>query len=152
MYFLKFMKVLQNIRFVGGYADPCLMVRQNNNGVVYIAIWVDDSLLIGHNAAIEQTIIGLQANGSGLKIEGELDDFLSCKISFLRDKTKGWICQPHLIKKIEKKFGPLVKSLQQYKTPGTPGGSILRNPNTKIEAQEWCGNATLFGEAFKARH
>jgi hypothetical protein len=42
----------------------------------------------------------------------------------------------HLIKKIEKKFGPLVKSLQQYKTPGTPGGSILRNPNTKIEVPQ----------------
>jgi hypothetical protein len=48
MYFLKFMKVLQNIGFVGGCADPCLMVRRNNNGVVYIAIWVDYSLLIGH--------------------------------------------------------------------------------------------------------
>jgi hypothetical protein len=38
MYFLKSMKVLRNIGFVGGYADPCLMVRRNNNGVVYIAI------------------------------------------------------------------------------------------------------------------
>jgi hypothetical protein len=70
------------------------MVRQNNNGVVYIAIWVDDSLLIGHNAVIEQTIVDLQANQFGLKIEGKLDDYLSCKILFSRDQTKGWIHQP----------------------------------------------------------
>jgi hypothetical protein len=93
-------------------------------------------LLIGHNTAIEQTIIDLQANSFGLKIEGKLDDYLSCEILFLRNKTKGWIHQPNLIKKIEKKFGPLVKSFQQYKTPGTPGGSILRNPNTNIEATQ----------------
>jgi Reverse transcriptase (RNA-dependent DNA polymerase) len=136
MYFLKFMKVLRKIGFVGGYADPCLMVRRNDNGVVYIAIWVDDSLLIGHNAAIEQTIKDLQENGFNLKIEGELDDYLSCEISFSRDKSKGWIHQPHLIKKIEKKFGPLVKSLQRYKTPGTPGGSILRNTNAKIDEEK----------------
>ena len=136
MYFIKFMKVLRNIGFVGGYADPCLMVRKNGNGVVYIAIWVDDSLLIGHNAAIEQTIKDLQANGFGLKIEGELDDYLSCEISFSHDKSRAWIHQPHLIKKIEKKFGPLVEKLQRYKTPGTPGGSILRNPNMKIEAPQ----------------
>jgi hypothetical protein len=89
-----------------------------------------------HNAAIEQAIIDLQANGFGLKIEGEFDDYLSCEISFLRNKTKGWIHQLHQTKKIEKKFGPLVKRLQQFKTPGTPDGSILRNPNTKIEATQ----------------
>jgi hypothetical protein len=78
----------------------------------------------------------LKAHGFGLKIEGELDDYLSCEITFSNDNKMGWIHQPHLIKKIEKKFGPLVKSLQTYKTPGTPGGSILRNPDTKIDAHK----------------
>jgi hypothetical protein len=95
MYYLFFTKLLRKIGFVGGYADPCLMMRKDENGIVYIAIWVDDSLLIGHDAAIEQTIKDLQANGFGLKIEGELDDYLSCEISFSQDKSKGWIHQPH---------------------------------------------------------
>ena len=136
MYFLKFMKVLRIIGFVGGNADPCMMVRRNGNGVVFIAIWVDDSLLIGHEAAIEQTINDLKAHGFGLKIEGELDDYLSCEITFSNDNKRGWIHQPHLIKKIEKKFGPMVKGLQNYKTPGTPGGSILRNPMGKVDADK----------------
>ena len=136
MYFLKFMKVLRIIGFVGGNADPCMMVRRNNNGICFIAIWVDDSLLIGHEATILQTIEDLKAHGFGLKIEGELDDYLSCEITFAKDNKMGWIHQPHLIKKIEKKFGPMVKGLQVYKTPGTPGGSILRNPVTKVDAQQ----------------
>jgi hypothetical protein len=103
---------------------------------VVIAIWVDDSLLIGHDAAIEETINDLKARGFGLKIEGELDDYLSCEITFSRDNKKGWIHQPHLIKKIEKKFGQMVKGLQSYKTPGTPGGSILRNPMAKVDVDK----------------
>jgi hypothetical protein len=43
-------------------------VQQNNNGAVYIAIRVDDFLLIGHNAAIEQTSKDLQANGFGMRL------------------------------------------------------------------------------------
>jgi hypothetical protein len=34
--------------------------------------------------------------------------------------------QPHLIKKLEKKFGDLVKHLMEYKTPGTPQTGIVR--------------------------
>ena len=78
------------------------MKRKSHYGIVYIAIWVDDSLLIGHDAAIQQTIDDLKANGFGLKIEGELDNYLSCEISFSQDKSKGWIHQQHLIKRLRK--------------------------------------------------
>jgi hypothetical protein len=128
--------VLQIIGFVGGNADPCMMARRNNKGVCFIAIWVDNLLLIGHDDAMEQTIHDLKAHDFGLKIEGELDDYLSCEITFLKDNKMGWIHQPHLITKIEKKFGLLVKGLQSYKTPGTPGGSISRNPLSKINAHK----------------
>ena len=42
------------IGFVGGYPDPCLMKQEDEKGIVFIAIWVDDSLLIGANEAIDQ--------------------------------------------------------------------------------------------------
>jgi hypothetical protein len=109
MYFLNFMKVLRIIGFVGGNADPCMMVRRNNKGACFIAIWVDNSLLFGHEDAIEQTIHNLKAHDFGLKIEGELDNYLCCKITFSKDNKMGWIRQLHLNKKIEKKFGPFVK-------------------------------------------
>jgi hypothetical protein len=40
-------------------------------------------------------------------------------------RTKAWLCQPHLIKKLENKFGDLVKHLMEYKTPGTPQTGVV---------------------------
>jgi hypothetical protein len=99
---------------------------------VSVQFGFDDSLLIGNDAAIEQTIEDLKAHCFGLKVKGELDNYLNCQIAISNNNKTGWIHQPHLIKKIEKKFGPLVKSLQSCKTPRTPGRSMLMNPDTKI--------------------
>ena len=48
-----FRKKLEKIVFVGGYPDPCLMKREDEKGIIFIAIWVDDSLLIGAKEAID---------------------------------------------------------------------------------------------------
>ena len=101
-YFLKFTKKLRKLGFVGGYPDPCLFTRKNENGICYIAIWVDDSLLVGHPEAIQQTIDNLKSEGFELKLDGSLDDYLSCEISFDHKKKVGWIHQPHLITKLKK--------------------------------------------------
>ena len=132
-YYLKFTKKLKKFGFTGGYPDPCLMSRINDNGICFIAIWVDDSLLVGHPNAIQQTIDDLQREGFDLKLDGSLDDYLSCEITFDRKKNVGWIHQPHLLTKLEKKFGDYVKDLQVYKTPGTPGLGCLRNPKTTVD-------------------
>ena len=131
-YYKFFIKILKKIGFVGGDADPCLMMRKNKDGVVYIAIWVDDSLLIGNEKAINATIDDMKKEGLSLKIEGNLDDYLSCEISIDEKKKSGWIHQPHLIKKLEKKFGSMVEGLMEYKTPGTPHQTITRDVAVKI--------------------
>jgi len=33
---------------------------------------------------------------------------------------------PHLVKKLEKKFGEMVANMQSYRTPGTPGQHIAK--------------------------
>jgi len=50
-----------------------------------------------------------------------MTDYLSCNIAFLQDGKSMWIGQPHLIWKLEEKFGAMVKNLQIYATPRTPG-------------------------------
>jgi hypothetical protein len=67
-------------------------------------------------------------NGFDVKVEDNLTDYLSCNILLLfnKNKTKAWLGQPHLIKNLEKKYGKAVKSVQAYKTPGTPGQGIVR--------------------------
>ena len=51
-------------------------------------------------------------------MEETLKDYLSCEIE---DATEGlWLGQPHMMKKIEDKFGDQVSKLPKCKTPGTP--------------------------------
>lgn len=102
------------------------MTRRCEKGIVYIALYVDDCYCVGHEEAIQDTITKIIANGFDVKVEDDLTDYLSCNILFNKNKTKAWLGQPHLIKNLEKKYGEAVKSLQAYKTPGTPGQGIVR--------------------------
>src|SRR6056300_736434 len=125
--FYKKLKVkLLKLGFEEGIVDPCLMVRKNKLGIVMIAIYVDDCLMIGKQEAIDDAIAGLEKSRFKLKIENELTDYLSCNIIFNKSKTKAWVGQPHLLKNLREKFGERVKKLQMYRTPGTPGYGVLR--------------------------
>ena len=55
-------------------------------------------------AAIDDATEILKSNGLILKFVEGLQDYLSCKIKFSRDKRRAWLGQPHLIKNMEKKF------------------------------------------------
>src|SRR5210317_1055697 len=80
---------------------------------------------------------GLQKKGFKLKIEDTLVDYLSCNIKIDLENGIGWIHQPNLIKKLELTFGDLVKNLPfNYKTPGTPGKSIIRGIGKRVEKEE----------------
>jgi hypothetical protein len=126
-YFKKFTSVLTKLGFEGGQVDPCLMMKKSDKGIVYIAIYVDDCLMVGDKAAIDDAIAGLKKSGFNLKEDGSLQDYLSCEVTLSKDKKQGWIHQPHLIKNLEKKFGPLVNKLQEYGTPGTPRSIIVKD-------------------------
>ena len=128
--------MLRKLGFEGGYPDPCLLTRRNSSGVVFIAIWVDDSLLVGNERAIEETIRDLKREGFTLKVEGSLQDYLSCEITIDRENKMGWIHQPHLVDKLEKRFGNEIKHLQRYRTPGTPGQAILCDTDAKFDAEK----------------
>ena len=56
-----------------------------------------------------------------------MNDYFSCELKFNEDKSKVWVGQPYLIKKMEKKFGKLIgKNMGTLKTPGTPGMSNMK--------------------------
>ena len=87
----------------------------------------------GHPKLIKKTIDDLLKEFFDLKLDGSLDDYLSCEITLNQEDILGWIHQPHLLTKLEKKFGDSVKNLQVYNTPGTPRLGTLRNPKTVID-------------------
>ena len=126
-YHKKAVEVLRKIGFVGGDVDPCLYMRRNKFGIVFIAIYVDDNLMVGHPAAIEDAIEGMKQNGFILKVEDNLNDYLSCEIKFSNDQKQAWLGQPHLVSNLNKTFGEMVKGKRTYKTPGTPQLNMVRN-------------------------
>ena len=124
-WWIKYVEKLKKIGFEGGYPDPCLYSRRDENGVVFLAVWVDDSLLVGDSKAIDKAIQDLKDEGFVLKEDGSLDDYLSCEITMNEDKAIGWIYQLHLLTKMEKCFEELIKGLQSYKTSSVPGGAVI---------------------------
>jgi len=105
----KLIDVLKKIGFMGGIADPCLMMHQNNLGVNLMSIYVDDNFCVGKQEALKKLVRDLEAEGlSAVKVSWDLKDYLSCTIAISNDKKRAWIGQPHLIKKLEERFGYLV--------------------------------------------
>ena len=118
--------VLLKLGFKQCPADHCLFMRQDHRGICIILCHVDDNWTCGHKAAIESVIEELPKHGFTITVDREMKDYLSCEVVFSKDRKKAWVGQPHLMKKIEKTFGEEVKSLQKYKTAGTPGSGLVR--------------------------
>ncbi len=108
---------MKSIGFEGGDGDPYLYMKRDINGLIYVALYVDDNLLIGDEKAIDHTIKALKKAGLVLKVYDSLEDYLSCEIKFSKNGHSAWLGQPHLIKKLENKFGDQVMKLQRYRTP-----------------------------------
>ena len=133
-WYKKFVTILKKIGFEGGTADPCLFVKRTSKGIIMISVYVDDNFCVGHKAALEEFVADLKKNGLSVKVTSQMTDSLSCNLAFSEDGSTAWIGQPHLIRKLEERFGDLVKNLQSYVTPGTPGIHIVR-PSTKTDAE-----------------
>ena len=117
--------------FIGGTVDPCLYVKKSAKGIVFVALYIDDNLMIGDMATTDYVIEPLKRKGLLLKIVEGLEDYLSCKIKFSDDKKREWLGQSHIIKNVEEKFGKLVQDVWSHKTPGMPKFLIVR-PTVKV--------------------
>ena len=123
----KFTDVLVNkMGFRQCRADRCLYYRRNKDGLVIVLTYVDDNLCVGHPKALKAMLEEIPKHGLQITVEHELKDYLSCEIRLNEDRTKAWIGQPHMIKKIEKTFGEEVNKRQRYKTAGTPGLGLVK--------------------------
>ena len=83
-------------------------------GVLYAALYVDNNLMIQDIAIIDGAIKALKSKGLVLKIMEGLQDYLSCKIKFSKDKKRAWLEQQHVIKNMEKKFGKLAQDVWSH--------------------------------------
>ena len=84
-YYKKAVKILKNSGFVGSNVNPCLYIKKSVKGIVYVALYVDDNLMLGN---MNNASAALKSKGLVLKIVEGLQDYLSCKIKISVDKKR----------------------------------------------------------------
>ena len=100
-------------------ADPCMLFKENELGICIIIMYVDDMLIIGKKEQIENFASKIQKVFS-VKIQHNLADYLGCEFHMNKERTRGWLGQPSIIKSLEQKFGERAMKERLSLTPGTP--------------------------------
>ena len=93
-YYKKTVDILKNSVFVGGSISPCFL-KKSMKDIVYIALYVDNNLMIEDIVTNDNAIEALKSKGLVLNIVEGLQDYLSCKIKFSEDKKRAWLGKPH---------------------------------------------------------
>ena len=118
-------------------ADPCMLFKENELGVCIIMMYVDDMLVIGKKEQIQDFAYKIRKEFS-VKIQHNLTNYLGCEFQMNKERTRGWLGQPSIIKSLEQKFGDRAMKERLSLTPGTPRFTArrLENPEDKVNPEE----------------
>ena len=121
--------------FIVSPADPYMLFKEDNLGICIIIMYVDDMLIIGEKAQIQQFATMIQEEFS-VKIQHNLADYLGCEFHMNKEKTRGWFRS--IIKSLEQKFGERAMKERLSMTPGTPRFTArrLENEEEKVNAKD----------------
>jgi len=70
----RFIMILKNIKFKGGFADPCLMIKHSNDRTVFASIYIDDNFCVGNTKALKTFVEDLKKQGLTVKVSEKLTD------------------------------------------------------------------------------
>ena len=118
-------------------ADPCVLFKEDKLGICIIIMYVDDMLIIGKKEQIDDFASKIQKVFS-VKIQHNLADYLGCEFYMNKERTRGWLGQPSIIKSLEQKFGERAMKERLSLTPGTPRFTAIRieDPEDKVNPQD----------------
>ena len=91
-----FVKTSKNLNFKRSKIDPCLLMRQDENGVLILCIYVDDVLCIGSSASIKKVINDILKFFT-IKHTKDVKEYVGCSIFRDIKNKKNYFCQPGLI-------------------------------------------------------
>ena len=109
-------------------ADPSMLFEENELGVCIIIMYVHDMLIIGKKEQIQDFASKIQKEFS-VKIQHNLADYLGCEFHMNKERSRGWLGQPSIIKSLEQKFGDRAMKERLSLTPGTPRCTARRLEN-----------------------
>ena len=81
-YCKKAIKILKNSGFIGGNVNPWLYIKKSAKDTVFVALYLDDNLIVDNIKPIDNAIANLKNNELLLKIMEGLQDYLSQEIKF----------------------------------------------------------------------
>jgi hypothetical protein len=97
------------------------------NHMIMIGIYVDNFLIIGKEKSIDYLIDELKKHEFNLKIERNVNEYLSCYIEASKDEGNLIMIQPHLLTCLIQNFGEKIKGKRKFLTPGKPRFKIQRS-------------------------
>ena len=122
-------------------ADPCMLFKEIELGVCIIIMYVDDMLIIVKKEQIQDFASKIQM-GFSVKIPHNLADYLGCEFHVNKERTRGLLGQPSIIKSLEQKFGDRAMKERLYLA------RRIENPEDKTNPEEHetyrSGVGTLF--------
>ena len=108
-----------------------MLFKKNELGVCIIIMYVDDMLIFGKKEQIQEFATKLQQEYSA-KIQHHLADYLGCEFHMNKEKTRGWLGQPSIIKSLEQTFVKRAMKERLSLTPGTPRFTARRLENPEV--------------------
>jgi hypothetical protein len=128
-FYEKLINVLKVIGFYGSKSDPCLwtMWDEKVNHMIIIGIYVDNFLIIRKNESIDCLIDELKKHEFNLKIEKNVNEYLSCCTEESKNEAKLIMIQPHLLTCLIRNFGEEIEGKRKFLTSGTSRFKIQRS-------------------------
>jgi hypothetical protein len=127
-FYEKLINFLKVIGFHGRKSDPCLwtMWDEKVNDMIIIKIYVENCLIIGKNNGIDCLIDELKKHEFNLKVDKNVNEYLSFCIEESKDEAKLTMIQPHLLTHLIENFWEEIEGKRKFLTPGTPRFKIQR--------------------------
>ena len=98
-------------------------------------MYVDDTLIIGKKEQIEDFASKIQKEFS-VKIQHNHADYLGCEFHMNKERTRGWLGHPSIIKSLEHKFGEKAIKKIVFDTWDTRfTARRLQNPEDKVNPE-----------------
>ena len=73
-FFKNLKEVLAKLGFNASKADPCLLIKRNEKGIIFVALYVDDCLCVGSKQLIDELKSKIQESFT-IKIDDDVRDY-----------------------------------------------------------------------------
>ena len=127
-------KMTKDMGFSKCLGDECLLFKESAEGVVIVCIYIDDTLCVGDEMAVNRFKTDIKKHFE-TKEEGAMSEYVGCKVRRTGEKSL-IMYQDDLIKKMEKTFNELVKHMQIYDMPAGTGMRVTRSKEGLITKTE----------------